>query len=264
MRLTILVFLLAAIATPATAADVFAPGPSAPIEKDVDLSLRIGGGAMVQPDYEGSDDYHVVPWPIIALEYLRLPGIGEFGGPSTGFSVGPSFNVLGARDEDDNPILNGLGDVDTAVEIGGKVSFEHDMFGAFVAARRGFGGHEGFVGEAGLNVILHPTARVTFIGGPRVSAASDDFFDTYYSVTPAQSGASGLPVYDASGGFRTVGVAGELIYNLTELVDLHLTAGWDHLVGDAADSPVVEQAGSKDQFKVGAGLSYRLDLDLFD
>lgn len=246
------------------AADAFAPGPTAPIEGDVDLSLRLGGGAMVQPDYEGSDDYHVVPWPIISLEFLRLPGLGEFGGPSTGFSVGPSFNVQGAREEDDNPALKGLGDVDTAIELGGKISYETDVFGAFLAARRGFGGHEGVVGEAGLNVILHPTDRLSFIGGPRVSAASDTFFDTYYSVTPAQAAASGLPAYDASAGFRSVGVAGELIYNLTELMDLHLTAGWDRLVGDAAKSPIVEQAGSKEQFKVGAGLSYRLDLDLFD
>ena len=249
---------------PAGAADPFAPGPSAPIASDVDLSLRIGGGIAVQPDYEGSDDYHAVPWPIIDLEFLRLPGIGEFGGPSTGFSVGPSFDLLGERKASDNPDLFGLGDIDAAVELGGKVGYESEFFGAFVAVRRGFGGHEGVVGEAGVNLIMHPTDRVTFIGGPRVSAADSEFFDTYYSVTPAQSVASGLPAFDAEGGFRSVGVAGELIYNLTELMDLHLKAGWNRLVGDAAESPIVEQAGSKDQFTVGAGVSYRLDLDLFN
>lgn len=265
MRLTIIATLLTVVtAAPAMAADAFEPGTSAPIANDVDLSLRIGGGAKYQPDYEGSDDYHVVPWPIIALEFLRLPGLGEFGGPSTGFSVGPSFNVLGSRDESDNAALAGLGDVDTAFEAGAKVSFETDMFGAFLAVRQGFGGHDGVVGEAGLDLIMRPTPRLSFIAGPRVSAASDEFFDTYYSVTPAQSVASGLPAYDASSGFRSVGVGGEMVYNLTELMDLHLTAEWSHLVGDAADSPIVVQAGSEDQFSVGAGVSYRLDLDLFD
>ncbi|ESR22677.1 MipA/OmpV family protein [Lutibaculum baratangense] len=264
MRLTVLTVLLATAGTPAIAADPFAPGPSAPIGSDVDLSLRLGLGALVQPDYEGSDDYHVVPWPIISLEFLRLPGIGEFGGPSSGFSIGPSFNIQGSRKESDNEALAGLGDVDTAVELGAKMSYETDMFGAFLAVRQGFGGHEGVVGEAGLNLIMNPTDRLSFIAGPRVSAASSDFFDTYYSVTPGQAAASGLPAYDASAGFKSVGVAAEAIYNLTDLVDLHVEAGWSRLVGDAAGSPIVERAGSKDQFTVGAGLSYRLDLNLFD
>ncbi len=251
------------MSTPAMATDAFAPGPTAPIGDNVDLSVRVGGGIKVQPEFEGSDEYQVVPWPIVSLEILRLPGLGEFGGPSTGFSFSPSFNVVGERDPKAGDDLFGLDKVDTTIELGGKVGFTTDTFGGFVAVRRGFGGHEGVVGEAGLDIIMRPTDRLTFIGGPRVTAASDKFFDSYYSVSPAESAATGLPTFDASGGFKSVGVAGELVYNLTELMDLHLEAGWDHLVGDAAKSPIVADAGSKNTFTVGAGVSYRLDLDLF-
>ncbi|MEW9837745.1 MipA/OmpV family protein, partial [Mesorhizobium marinum] len=38
--------------------------------------------------------------------------------------------------------------------------------------------------------------------------------------------------------------------------------GWDRFIGDAAESPIVE-AGSKDQFSIGGGLTYRFSFDLF-
>ena len=43
---------------------------------------------------------------------------------------------------------------------------------------------------------------------------------------------------------------------------LHIRGGYDRLVGDAADSPIAE-AGSKDQFSIGVGVSYRFAFDVF-
>ncbi|MFC3135094.1 MipA/OmpV family protein [Microbaculum marinum] len=229
-----------------------------------DLSLRIGIGGLVQPDYEGSDDYEIAPWPIVSLEYLRLPGLGEFGGRTVGFSIGPSFGFVGERDQFSDPALIGLGNVDAAFELGLKAAYEVDHWGAYAALRQGFGGHEGLVGEAALYGVWRPVDQFVLRVGPDVSYATSEYFDTYFSVTPTQSFLSGLPVYNAGSGFKSVGIQGLAVYSLTEKVDLHFRAGYDRLVSGAADSPIVTTAGSRDQFTAGMGISYRIDLDLFD
>lgn len=264
MRLAALAAAFVVLAGPAFAQDPWQPKPANGLDPATDLSLRLGVGGMVAPDYDGSDDYELKPWPIISLEFLRLPGLGEFGGPSTGFSIGPSFNVVGEREDSDNAALVGLGDVDMAIELGGKVGYETETFEVFAALRHGFGGHHGIVGDLGLNAILHPMDRLTVKAGPRASFADGDYFDTYFSVTPFQSAASGLPVHDAGSGFKDVGLEAEITYDFTEKLRGHLEGGWSRLVGDAADSPIVAAAGDENQFHVGVGVSYRLDLDLFD
>src|SRR5690606_40987313 len=79
MRLQLALVVAATIvaAAPAAAQEYAAPAGPAP---ETDLSLRLGLGGKVAPDYEGSDDYQLKPWPIFSLEFLRLPGIGDFGG----------------------------------------------------------------------------------------------------------------------------------------------------------------------------------------
>jgi len=229
-----------------------------------DIVLEVGGGALVRPAYEGADEYTFHPWPIVELEFLRLPVLGTFGGgPETGFSFGPSFRFIEERDDDDYSELTGLGDVDFAVEAGGKVSYRRGMVRGFVAVRRGFGGHEGIVGEAGLDLIVAPTPRLEVSGGPRLSFASDDYMDTYLGVTAAQSAASGLPAFDPDGGIKGVGVAGEAKYALTRRWSLVGEAGYERLIGDAADSPITDR-GSENQFSAALGLSYRFGLNLYD
>lgn len=227
-----------------------------------DVSIRVGIGGLVQPDYSGSDDYEVVPWPIISLEYLRLPGIGDVGGRTVGFSIGPSIDFEGKRDQNDNPVLNGLGDVDAAVELGVRGTYEVNHWGAYASIRQGLGGHEGIVGEAALYAVWRPAERWVVRAGPNVSYADSEYFDTYFSVTPAQSATSGLPVYSAGSGFKSVGLQANAVYSLTDKVDLHVRAGYERLVDGAANSPIVARAGSENQFTGGLGISYRLDLDL--
>jgi MipA family protein len=250
-------------AGPALAADespVVDPGIDT---STTDLSIRVGIGALAQPNFEGADSYEAAPWLFGSLEYLRLPGVGTFGGRTVGFTIGPSFNYIGERDQTSNAALNGLGNVDAAYELGLKATYEVNNWGAYAALREGFGGYSGLVGEAAVYAVWRPTDVLVMRVGPDVSYASSDYFDTYFSVTPAQSAASGLPVYSAGSGFKSVGLQANAVYTMTEKVDLHFRAGYDRLVGDAGDSPIVETAGSRNQFTAGVGISYRFDLDLF-
>ena len=229
-----------------------------------DLVLEIGGGLRALPEYEGADEYKVRPWPVIELHYLRVPAIGEIGGgPETGFSFSPSFRIIEERDDDDFSELAGLGDVDLAVEVGGEVAYRVGMFRALAAVRRGFGGHEGIVGRVGVDAVLHPMHPLSVSVGPRLFFASDDYLDTYLGVTPAQSAASGLPVFDPDNWIRGLGAEADFKYALNRRWSVVGEAGYERLVFDAGDSPIAER-GSRNQFAVALGLSYRFGLDLFD
>jgi outer membrane protein len=89
--------------------------------------------------------------------------------------------------------------------------------------------------------------------------------NTYFSVTAAEASAPGsvLSTYDAGASFKTAGLAARASYAWTENTTLHLQAGWDRFVGDASKSPIVN-AGSENQFFIGAGASYRFAFDIFN
>lgn len=223
------------------------------------FQLRIGGGVNATPDYIGSDDYEAGFFPIIGIE--RNDGLGF---TPRGFYLSPSIGVEGSRDAGDNPALAGLNDVDFAVELGGKIGYESQIANAFAALRYGVSGHNGLIGEIGVDFRAEPADRWTLTGGPRATFASDDYFDTYFSVTAAEAARSGYPVFDAGSGFKSIGLEGEAIYNLTDRTDVHFRASYERLQGDAADAPFVAGPGDENQFEVGVGVSHKFDLPFLD
>lgn len=230
-----------------------------------DLIFDLGAGAMVKPNFEGASTVMISPYPIVALKYLRLPGLFTIGGgPDDGFSLFPSLNVVGTRKDTSATYLNGLGTVDTAVELGLGASYRYGFVKGSIEARRGFGGHEGFVGSVGIDLIATPIAGLTVEAGPRASFADQTYMQTYFGVTAAQAGTSGYAAFKPNAGFKSVGVAAKATYELTPEWRLHFGAGYDRLIGDAAGSPILKSGGSADQFTARAGVSYRFSVDLFD
>jgi outer membrane scaffolding protein for murein synthesis (MipA/OmpV family) len=229
-----------------------------------DVVLELGGGVLVQPAYEGANDYELGPWPLVDLKFLRVPGLFTVGGrPEDGLILSPSFRVVGERRSEDYDDLEGLDDVDLAVELGGTVGYRYEMVRGFVSARRGFGGHEGFVGEVGADLVMAPTTRIALSVGPRLNFASSDYMDTYFGVSEGEAANSDFAEFDADGGLKGLEAEAEARYALTPNWSVVGSAGFERLVGDAADSPVVEE-GSRNQFTAGLGLTYRFRLDVFD
>ena len=86
--------------------------------------------------------------------------------------------------------------------------------------------------------------------------ADNNFHDAYFSVTPATSLATGLPVYDAGSGIESYGASASAVFQFTHRWGVSMYGKYDRLTGDAANSPIVRTYGSRDQFSAGAGLSY--------
>ena len=81
--------------------------------------------------------------------------------------------------------------------------------------------------------------------------------ESYFGVSSAQSEKSGLSPFDAGGGFKNVGITLGLDYVFTDSIGIGGRAQYKRLVGDAADSPIVDDKGSADQFFSGLFLTYR-------
>ena len=123
------------LATSALAADAIVDVQPDPVFEETTMrSVLLGAGVGVAPTYEGSDEYRVFPFPIFsydsgvdgprrfefrALDDIRLHAL-RFGGLSAGPLAGYSFG----REEDQGDILEGLGDVDGGVVLGGFLSYD--------------------------------------------------------------------------------------------------------------------------------------------
>lgn len=233
-----------------------------------DWQVMLGAGAIYAPDFEGSDEFEVQPFPFISVEYrdlayIRGPEIGVNIirlKPSEDFAIkaGPLVRYRRDRKEKRNTDLRGLGDVDTAIEAGGALAFEYRQAWVRVSlAKDVASGHEGLVGEGeagirfNLSDSLHASATV------KASWADKDYMGTYFGVTAAQAVRSGLPVYRAESGLKDVGAGLNLSYMLGRNWMVTAVSGYSRLMGDAADAPLVVRRGSPDQWIGGLFIAYR-------
>ncbi|QFT99312.1 MltA-interacting protein MipA [Roseovarius sp. THAF8] len=234
-------FLIAAMATPLLPGTALAQsGPS--------LSFAAGIGGNYQPEYFGSDDYDAGVTGGFKFGHLRI-GRLEFGDPDPnavdlGWRPRGSLRLIGKRDSSDHVELTGLRDVDFSVEIGGGVGYTAENFQAFADVRYGVIGHESWVGELGADAIFRPSEDWTVTVGPRALWGSDDYASTYFGVTPAEATLSAFPAYTPGSGLVSAGIEVGAQYELSRNWYLDGTLAWNRYVGDAADSPIVQDDDS--------------------
>jgi outer membrane scaffolding protein for murein synthesis (MipA/OmpV family) len=188
------------------------------------------------------------------VHHLKL-GELEFGGEKKyGFSFFPSFKVRGERSSSSFAELQGLPDVDRAIELGVGLQYEQADYRVFVEGRRGFSGHNGWNGEAGIDFKLATNTGWDFAVGPRISFADDRYSETYFSVeTPTAR----LAAFDADSGIKSYGVAGSARYQITSQLAWENSLEYARLVGSAAKSPITQ---TRDQFTFRSGISYRFQI----
>ena len=226
--------------------------------------VSIGAGARVSPKYPGADNNGFSPLPIFGLRREGDPLPVEAPDEGTGFGFlgddspvdfGPSLQFQSKRQEGD--VGAPVGDVSFTVEAGAFAQFYlGENFRLRAEGRRGIGGHDGWVGDIFADFVVRDEGTYVFTIGPRARWGDDNYHDAYFSVTPAVAVAAGLPVYDADSGFHSVGAYAGLTHMLGRNWGVYGFAGYDRLIGDAADSPIVRSFGSRNQFSGGLGFFY--------
>lgn len=237
--------------------------------------VGIGIAPVVSPVFEGAKDYGFSIFPDLRFQYrdkffASVPeGIRYRVINRPEFKAGPIVRLRFGREEDDggSPFfvtgsadgLNGLGDVDAAAEIGGFMRYQFGAWRSRLELRHGVGGHDGLVGDVAIDYTGGSAAwRYSF--GPRMRFGSENFTDPYFSVDALQASRSGLPTYDADGGVNSVGIGMSVIIPRGRRMSYVVFGGYDRLLGDIADSPLVDIRGDANQVSVGAALSWRFDL----
>jgi outer membrane protein len=225
--------------------------------------FTLGAGAGFAPDYEGSEDYEVVPLLLARVQrneiYLALEANTLRANllPFPVFEAGPLVRYRPERDDVDTDAVDDLEDVDAAVELGGFVGFEaqgwhgrvevtQDVADAYDGLLVGVRG--GYRAVLRPNISLNTTVFTTY--------ADDDYMETYFGIDGADAAASGLDTFDADAGFKDVGLSLALRYGGREGWGVTGIAAYKRLLEDAEDSPVVDDEGDANQLFAGALITY--------
>ncbi|MFC5386024.1 MipA/OmpV family protein [Aquamicrobium segne] len=235
-----------------------------------DWYLTIGATGMIAPDFEGSKKYLFSATPIISLgkagnavrfssrnDNISLALIDQ-----GDFRAGLNGKFLWKRDNDEDAI-RGLDPVRWGGEIGGFFEFYPlDWMRMRAEIRHGVRAHKGVISDIAVDAFHDVTPEVRLSGGPRLSFASAKYFDAYYGVSTAEAQRSGLSEYDPGGGIRSMGVGGAVTWKVSDPVTTSLFGEYSRLMGPAADSSIVRERGSRNQFTLGASASYRFDFTM--
>ncbi len=271
-------FLTAALACSAPA---FAQSSEIPLPDPLDQSdsLTIGVGGALVPDYEGADDYRLIP---AAAVRGRVGGIAFFsratylyvdlikrGAGKVELDAGPiagvRFNRTGKIKDN---LVDRLPERDKAIELGGFVGVTaHGLTNPYDALSFRVDLVKD-VSDAHGSTVISPTIEFatplsrSFYVAASLSAdwAGDGYADYYYSISPADALASGLRPFDADGGYKgwKLGLLGNyaLSGDLTRGLSLFATGSYGRLSGDFRRSPIVDDRGSATQWFAATGVGY--------
>jgi len=262
----------------ATAADLPAqqtPQPMAPAAyapPAADWIVTLGAEGRMIPAWAGAptDKFGFTAFPLFGIRKVGTPP--DYFGPrdSFGFPIvdlgqfkfGPAVKLIWERKASQYTQLNGLGNVNGAVQAGAFAEYwALPWLRLHGEVRQGIGGETGVTGDLLLDAVV-PFGQFRWSAGPRVTAQSTAALSPYFSITAAQSAGSvvsglpALPVYNAHGGFYSYGAGTELQYFWSQQFETHTFGEYERLTGDAANSPLVVQRGSPNQLTFGLGASY--------
>jgi len=271
-------------AVPAFAQDASPPPQPTAVQDSIDGdSLTVGVAGVYLPDYEGSNDYRFVPAPGAIGSYkgfsFQLAGnrlsadlIPTPTGPVVDVQAGPLVVVNFNRsnvDNIDSRRVRALGELDTAIEVGGYVGVgktgvitsPYDKISVSLSYRKDVNGaHEGSIWQPSINYLTPLSTKAAVALFASAEHASDRYARYYFSVDTAGAARSGLPAYGADGGWKNyaLGVIGTYALTGDLLHGFKIVAGgtYQRLLNDFGDSPIVRQEGSRSQWLGAVGVAY--------
>jgi outer membrane scaffolding protein for murein synthesis (MipA/OmpV family) len=223
---------------------------------------QAGGLVYVSPRFEGARSYQVTGFPFVAPAGFGDDGIVQIKAADdvrfrvlqfSNFEVGPLAGYRFGRDEDDAAHLVGTGDIDGGLVLGAFATYRSGPLAFSVSYHHQATGDEtGGLVRFGVEGVTRLSPAVKLTTGIGTNYATDDYMSAFFDVNGGP-----LPAYDASAGFKDVHVGTTATIDLSDRWTLILVGRYAHLIGDAADSPVVE---TESQFYGGAALSYKFSL----
>jgi outer membrane protein len=229
--------------------------------------FTLGGGVVNGPRYPGSRYDFTRGLPLVSVSYGRfflgaVPGGGAPAGAGAylvhtehwaiGLDVGGDSRK--PRRATDDPILRGWGDIPGTARAGVFASYTKDWLSVRGSISDAVAHHEGALAALAVEAKYHATQRLTLSIGPEVTWANNQYAQTFFGISAAQSEIAGIAPYRAKSGVNTGGGSAGAAYMLTDHWSLGAHVSYGRLQGDAANSPVTTD---KTQRMYGAFVMYR-------
>jgi MipA family protein len=227
-----------------------------PSEPDANKwQVMLGAGVGSKPEYPGSGEDEIRPVPVVNIRYGRffLGGVPGGGGGGLGVDLyGNESLRLGAvvtadfgevREESDDIRLQGLGDIDGTTRAGFFASYELTNWLELSAnALQDIGDNDqGLIASLELEASYQPLPGLRLSAGPGVMWGNDEYAQTLYGIDGQQALRSGFSQYDAGSNATLMRFSLGAQYALTPKWSLGSRITASRLLGDAADSPIVEE-----------------------
>jgi outer membrane protein len=227
--------------------------------------VSVGAGLGLAPEWEGSEDYVAVPIPYVNVAWSNHMSINWLGNkakvnliPSPIWRGGLIGEYIAKRGDVDNSAVDDLEDVDSSMMLGGFLGFEYNNWSASVEAMQDVAdGNDGSIVRlnGGYRIPIDQTFSVFL--GVFTTWADDDYMQSYFEIDAVDAAASGLQTFDADAGFKDFGLNLSASYKPWEHLGFMGLASYKRLLGDAEDSPVVDDEGNANQFSGGVLVFYK-------
>jgi outer membrane scaffolding protein for murein synthesis (MipA/OmpV family) len=217
----------------------------------------LGVAADTQPVYAGAAAYRVQGGPVINIQYSDIAFLSTGDGLGVNFLRGDHYRVgaaiaydRGRLEREDYNNLRGMGDINAAPVA--KLFASYVLSRKFplilrVDARQIVGGANGTVGDAGVYMPLPGSSKkFVMFAGPSITLATHRYLQSEYGITPAQSLASGHPVFDPHAGMVSVGVGFSATRFITDHWLLNIDAALTKLKGSPHVSPLTEASTQRE------------------
>ena len=235
-------------------------------------TISLGAATIVSPLFEGARSYGLSLFPSINARYKDLfffssreLGFNVFNqsgwrlGPIAKFNFGwqeglkrSPFRLVG-----DSDALDGMGNINMAVEAGGFAKYKMKPFEFGLELRQAFFAYHGLMADATIKYSRQIKA-VRVVLGPVVHYGSRSYMDTYFGINPSQAADTGLSEYEAKQGIKSYGISGTIMTTLKKRYFVVIFANYSRLTGYASNSPLVQKRGDPNQFMLGFSLAYAL------
>lgn len=220
----------------------------------------VSAGPALLPSYEGSSAYRTLPGLTLEMRYRDLAfastaeglGVNLLRGRRYRAGLAAGFDL--GRDEDDDPRLRGLGDIDPAAEL--KLFGEYVLFPVVLRAdlRRNLGSGGGWSADLAAYLPVAGSERYFIFLGPSLTVSDGEAMGRSFGITAPQATRSQFPAFEAGGGLRSAAFGFSATWFFRENWFLNGTGGLQALLGSAADSPL---SRSDQQYSLSLMLGYR-------
>lgn len=206
-------------------------------------NLTLGGGLLIQPEYQGSDKMRIIFLPIAAPIYRKFlyftpMGIGTYfpiykfkilGKVGLGYDL---FKISGERK------INGLDDVEKGMILDTGLIFNiNKYFNANINARKVFWGSDSLHIDAKITTKYEFEEKVTLSLSVMGTFGDKKYMKFKFGITPNQSIISGFPVYDPAPTFKSIAVEIAVKVKIIKGLSLTFSHSEGFLLNDATKSP---------------------------